>query len=263
MIDYVRMLRINDWIKFYLFIPLVGAVLAGGTHIQILYILLIYFLLIGYAFVVNNYFDVEIDSLHSRKIECNKNPLASGRVSREHVMVIMLFQLVVAILGSLLLSNVGIPFVLLNVLLFTAYSACHIRLKERFVWDIITHGLMFGTVPFLAGFSLCQGRPSGEILCVSLIFFMIACEALVAHQITDYVEDIKATTTTVTRIGQRKGLSLIGVFTAFSLLMLLIVSYQHQIPSWILMALACYLLAYPTYSCRSVFFDFNYRANAE
>jgi 4-hydroxybenzoate polyprenyltransferase len=60
-IDYLRMLRIGDWIRFYPIIPLVGALLAGARAEQLLLIWLIYFAIIGYALVVNNYFDVEID----------------------------------------------------------------------------------------------------------------------------------------------------------------------------------------------------------
>lgn len=263
LIDYLRMLRISDWVRFYMFIPLTGAVMAGGGLNQILLIGVIYFCLISYAFVVNNYFDVDIDKLHIQKMGHNKNPLANGGVSKRGVLVLMLLQIIIALLFSLSLSEIGSAFVLLNALLFTVYSASHIRLKERFAWDIITHGQMFGMIPFLAGFLLCKTALSMEILSVSLIFFFIACEALIAHQVTDYVEDVKATTTTVTHIGQRKGLLLLGVFAVLSLLMLPILANQYQIPSWLMAALAVYLMAYPAYSCRGVFCDIGYCARAE
>ena len=54
MIDYLRMLRIRDWIKFYPLFPLAGAVLAGGGPDQTLLVLIAYICLIGYAFAVNN-----------------------------------------------------------------------------------------------------------------------------------------------------------------------------------------------------------------
>jgi 4-hydroxybenzoate polyprenyltransferase len=263
LIDYLKMLRIQDWIRFYLFIPLAGAVMGGGESHQILLVSIIYFFLISYAFVVNNYFDVDIDKLHLRKMGHNKNPLANGSVSKRGVLVLMLLQIIFALLCSLYLSRIGSAFMLLNILLFTAYSARHIRLKERFGWDIVTHGQMFGMVPFMTGFLLCQTALPVEILSVSLLFFMIACEALIAHQVTDYVEDVKATTTTVTQIGQKKGLLLLGAFAGLSLLMLAIVAYQYQIPSWLIAALAIYLMAYPAYSCRGVFCDIGYCACAE
>lgn len=256
------MLRIKDWIKFYTLIPLAGALLAEGAPIQIAVILFIYLNLISYAFVVNNYFDVEIDRLHSKKMEINKNPLASGKVNKKGVLALMSLQLVFALICSLLLDVTGFYLVLLNILLFTAYSASRIRLKERLGWDIITHGLMFGMLPFLAGFYLCQGNLV-DIILISLIFFAIGCEALIAHQLTEYSEDIKATTTTVTIIGQPKGLSLLGIFTASSLLVLYQVVIQHQIPLWMATVLACCLMAYPAYSCRGMFFDIGYCTSIE
>jgi 4-hydroxybenzoate polyprenyltransferase len=70
MFDYLRMLRIRDWIKFYPLFPLAGAYLAGGGPDQTLLVLIAYVCLISYAFVVNNYFDAEIDRQHRRKVEC-------------------------------------------------------------------------------------------------------------------------------------------------------------------------------------------------
>ena len=85
--EYLRMLRIGDWIKFYIAAPLAGALLAGALPAQIILVFIIYFALIGYAFTVNNYFDVEIDRQHVGKMESNKNPLASGSVGRKRCCV--------------------------------------------------------------------------------------------------------------------------------------------------------------------------------
>jgi 4-hydroxybenzoate polyprenyltransferase len=81
--EYLRMLRIRDWIKFYLAAPLAGALLAGAVPAQIILVFIIYFALIGYAFTVNNYFDVEIDRQHTGKMETNKNPLPRGLLAAE------------------------------------------------------------------------------------------------------------------------------------------------------------------------------------
>lgn len=82
MIDYLRMLRIKDWIKFYPLFPLAGAVLAGGSPDQTLLVLIAYICLIGYAFAVNNYFDAEIDRMHRHKVASGTNPMAAGKVGR-------------------------------------------------------------------------------------------------------------------------------------------------------------------------------------
>lgn len=259
--EYLRMLRISDWIKFYTAAPLAGALLAGAVPSQIVLVFIIYFALIGYAFTVNNYFDVEIDRLHTGKVESNKNPLASGSVGRRGVALMMLFQVVLALL-SLRMSYLGFCLVLLNLLLFTAYSG-GVRLKEWFFIDIITHGLMFGAVPFLAGFVLSRGNIPPEVLLISSIPFILGAEALIAHQVVEYEEDVLSTRTTVTLIGQRNGLLLLGSAATLSIVLLMFMAGTKLLPIWVVTAMGWYLLVYPAYSCRSLIHDFRRTASAQ
>lgn len=261
MIDYLHMLRIGDWIRLYPVIPIVGALLAGAAIEQLLLIWLIYFALIGYAFVVNNYYDVEIDRLHRGKAQSNKNPLASGAISRKGVQITMLVLIGVASL-SLCFGLLGSALVLLNIILVTAYSGGP-RLKDVPLLDIVTHGLMFGAVPFLAGFVLVQGEVTYEALLLTALPFLLGCEALIAHQVVEYEMDIDSTKTTITRLGQRKGLLLLGVLATASIVILLYLTDAAMLPSWATVAAGWYLLAYPAYSCRGIFSDIRHRASAE
>ncbi|NYT02034.1 MAG: hypothetical protein GKC10_04675 [Methanosarcinales archaeon] len=92
---------------------------------------------------------------------------------------------------------------------------------------------------------------------------MIGCEALVAHQLVDYDLDRGFTRTTVTVIGRMYGLILQCLLTGLSLLILLAVSTFYQVPGWLVAGVGWYLLAYPAYSCREVFYDIRHRAIAE
>ena len=74
----------------------------------------------------------------------------------------MLIQIGVSLI-SIAMSRLGFGLIALNIILFTVYSGV-IRLKERPVIDVINHGLMFGAVPFLAGFTLCSGSISTNLL---------------------------------------------------------------------------------------------------
>jgi 4-hydroxybenzoate polyprenyltransferase len=259
--EYLRMLRIGDWIKFYIAAPLAGALLAGAVPAQIILVFIIYFALIGYAFTVNNYFDVEIDKHHAGKMESNKNPLASGSVGRRGVLLMMLFQIGIALV-SLEMSYLGFCLVLLNLILFTAYSG-GIRLKEKFFLDIITHGLMFGAVPFLTGFALSKGSIPPEILLASSLPFILGAEALIAHQVVEYEEDVLSTRTTVTFIGRRNGLLLLGSAAAVSIVLLMFMASTKLLPVWAVTALGWYLLVYPAYSCRSLIRDFRHTASPQ
>jgi 4-hydroxybenzoate polyprenyltransferase len=194
-------------------------------------------------------------------LESNKNPLASGSVDRRGIQLIMFAQVGIAMI-SLNMSFFGFCLVLLNILLFTAYSG-GIRLKERVVLDIFTHGLMFGAVPFLAGFILCNGNIYPETLLMTLLLFILGGEALMAHQVIEYEEDLKSTRTTVIVIGQRNGLLILGFLAVISEVLLFFVASTKLLPFWVLAALSWYLIAYPAYSCRSIFHDFRHIASPE
>lgn len=263
MLDYLRMLRIRDWIKFYPLFPLAGAYLAGGGQDQTLLVLIAYLCLISYAFVVNNYFDAEIDRQHRRKVESGTNPLAAGKVDERGVLLLMFALASTPLILSFRLDLTGALFVVINLLLLTAYSASRIRLKERYLLDAVSHGLMFGAIPFLTGFLLCGGDPSRGTILISLIFFIVGCEALIAHQIVDYAEDLGSTTTTVTRIGEKNGLLMLGGLAALSLVFAFAAARLYQISMAVAAASALYLMAYPTYSVRGMLNDISHRSRAE
>jgi 4-hydroxybenzoate polyprenyltransferase len=251
--DYLRMLRIGDWIKFYMAVPLAGALLAGANASQLILVFIIFFFLISYAFTVNNYFDVDIDRFHKGKASSNKNPLASGLISANAVLMIMLVQIGISLV-SIKMSRLGFGLVLLNIILFTVYSGI-IRLKERIVLDLINHGLMFGAVPFLAGYALCAGSISPNVLSMAAPIFILGSEALMAHQIVDYEEDIASTRTTITMIGQKRGLLLLGLLAFISVVALLFANNIEPLPFWAVAGFGWYLLVYPAYSCRRIIYD--------
>ncbi len=262
--NYLRMFRIGDWIKFYIAMPLAGALLAGANAAQLILVFIIFFFLISYAFTVNNYFDVEIDRFHNGKVQSNKNPLANGLISAREVLIIMLIQIGISAI-SIAMSWLGFGLVVLNIFLFTVYSGV-VRLKERAALDMIIHGLMFGAVPFLGGFALCSGRISPNIFSLALPLFILCAEALIAHQIVEYEEDMKSTKTTITMIGQRNGLLLLGLLAMISVGALFFAKSMPQqlpLPTWAVVGFGWYLLIYPAYSCRSVFYDIRHSASTK
>lgn len=263
MIDYLRMLRIRDWIKFYPLFPLAGAYLAGGGPDQTLLVLVAYICLISYAFVVNNYFDADIDRQHRRKVASGTNPLAAGKVDERGVVLLMFALVSIPLFLSIRLDLVGALFVVFNLLLLTAYSASRIRLKERYLVDAASHGLMFGALPFLSGYLLSGGELTRGTILISLLFFIVGCEALIAHQIVDYSEDLGSTTTTVTRIGEKNGFLMLGGLAALSLIFAFGAARLYQLSLAITAASAIYLMVYPAYSVRGMLNDISHRPCAE
>ena len=260
---YIRVLRIKDWIKFYTIIPLIGAILVNPKDIDFLLIgiiFLIFFCATGYGFVINNYFDIEIDKKHPDKVQSNKNPLVSGDVSPGGTLVLCSLLVGISLSLSLFLSVNGFMFTLFGILLLTLYSERRVRLKERYFVDIITHGAMFGLFPFLAGFSLNGGEINIQIFLISILFMIIGFEALLTHQINDYNEDFGNSDTTVVRIGIRKGWALLGFFVVLSLVNFWLIDYFFNVDLFLKLGASFYLLAYPIYMCRGeIKYDFGNR----
>lgn len=245
-----KMLRVKEWIRFFTPIPLIGAILAHATPFAFILIGVIFFCVIGYGFVINNYFDVEIDKRNTKKVRMGKNPLSAGKVTKKETLVLMSLLLVIPIALSCFLTLTGVLFTVLSISSLTLYSVKYIRLKERFIVDIITHGVMFGLFPFLAGFTLAGGDLNTLTLLVASLFMIIACEALLTHQINDYSEDLGISSTTVVRVGLKKGWALLASVVLVSIANLELIAYCSDIGMLLHGGAFAYLIAYPIYTCR-------------
>ena len=256
-LEYLKMLRVREWIKFFALIPLIGAILAPATPFALISVGVIFFCVIAFGFVVNNYFDVEIDLRNTKKVRRGNNPLSSGRVTKRGTFALMCVLLAIAITLACFLSPgiSGVLFTLLCISLLTLYSVSHIRLKERFIVDILTHGLMFGLFPVLAGFTLAGGDLNSNlnthILLIAALFMIIGCESLLTHQINDYEEDLGYSSTTVVKVGLKKGWVLLASVVLLSIAILELIVHYFDIGLVLHSAAVAYLIAYPFYTCRN------------
>ena len=209
--------------------------------------------MIAFGFVVNNYFDVEIDLRNTKKVRRGNNPLSSGRVTKRGTFALMCMLLAIAITLACFLSPgiSGVLFTLLCISLLTLYSINkYIRLKERFIVDIITHGMMFGLFPFLAGFTLAGGDLNTLTLLAASLFMIIGCEALLTHQINDYGEDFGNSSTTVVRVGLKRGWAMLVFFVLLSIVNLELIVHCSDIGMLLHGGAFAYLIAYPLYTCK-------------
>lgn len=235
--NYFRMMRVEDWIFGYFFIPIIGSIAAIGLSKSILWTALVAFCTIAFGFVINNYADIEIDRCHSHKQKTNKNPLVSNVVSVNGTCVLMVLLVALPLAVCFFLSLPAFFFTACALVLLLVYSLPPVRSKERYIADIATHGLMFGTFPFLIGYTLLS--PGIELFAVRpmtlcILFTIIGCLALIVHQMYDYAEDAGCSPTTVVRIGKRRGWRIFAVFFGLALISLGIACVLLNLPSYIL-----------------------------
>ncbi len=252
---YRKMLRTGDWIKFYPLFPLAGVCLAAGISPDLITVFALFFFITGYGFVINNLYDAEIDKNHSGKAKTGKNPFADGVLSKGETIGMCAVFAGIPLLISLTISWTGFVFTLLCLIALTLYSATPARLKDRFAADIICHGFMFGGLPFLAGYTLAGGailQPFSLPVAAALVCTFICCEALIAHEIMDYHEDLGTTYTTVVGIGLRNGVLLLGITAVLSLAALELMVWWFAIDITINGVIFIFLIVYPLYSFRDI-----------
>ena len=228
------MLRVKDTVKFFFWIPLVGAILVNVSLNDFVLIAIISFCTVSYAFVINNYFDVEIDKKNSKKINSKSNPLAQGLVTKKGVLTLSGILLLIPISLSLFMNFIGFIFVLLSIFGATLYSMSYIRLKERNIIDIVSHGVVFGPFLFLTGVFLSQGMINMSLLAIAFLFTILSANVLLAHQIMDYEEDLGNTKTTVIKIGKKRSYLFLFIFLIVALLLfeIIILKYYSNAQWW-------------------------------
>lgn len=250
---YLKMMRIPDWIKFYMLFPVAGAFLYCEISTDLILVSAIYFCVIAYGFVINNYFDIEIDRRHTRKVRFDTNPLASNRITKRGTLLLSAVLVIVTALVSATMNYFGFFLTLLSILTLTLCSAKPVRLKDRYFIDIITHGVMFGGLPFLAGFALAGGTDVLSLqlpVAIAVLCSIVCYEALILHQIQDYEEDLIGSYTTVVRTGQRKDWLLLALAMLVSLIVLERTAYYSRIGWYLHLAIVALLVLYPLYSSR-------------
>jgi 4-hydroxybenzoate polyprenyltransferase len=234
---YVRMLRVEDWIFGYFFIPLIGTFAAAGISPVLWTTAAVSACILAFGFVINNVADVEIDRLHTAKCVANKNPLTSRSVTVRGSMMLLAVLALVPLILALASSGTAFVIVALTLILWAAYSVYPFRLKERYLVDLATHGIMAGPLLFLVGYSLAVPAVpihTIKVLSLLLLFTCIGCIALLVHQIGDYEEDRGHSSTTVVRIGKKRGWILLAAFLLLSIVCLAAVNLILVLDLWVL-----------------------------
>jgi 4-hydroxybenzoate polyprenyltransferase len=251
--SYFRMLRVEDWIFGYFFIPIIGTIAAAGNSPVLWVTALVSACILAFGFVINNLADVEIDRLHTVKCETSKNPLVNQSVSIRGTWILLLVFALVPIILSILYSFTAFLIVTATLALWAVYSIRPFRLKERYLLDLVTHGIMAGPMLFLVGYTLAAPEVSllsASVVSIIVLFTCIGCMALLVHQISDYEEDRGHSTTTVVQIGKKRGWALLAALFGVSLVCLAAVSLIVSLEPWVLWG-AIALFAIPVFQLRN------------
>jgi len=211
---YFRLLRKKD-ARGYFLMAAFGFILSKGFLFPLQDILLfwaIIFLLLGFGFSINDCFDLREDRLDPTK----KNPIVLGQISLKKALV---FSISLAILGLFLSSLFGLRvflFCLITTLISLFYSSPPLRLKSRFLLDLISHGLFAGSLIFFLPLMILKTQLT---LFYYLIAFSLFCFSIILelrNQTEEYQSDKLAGLKNTTLIlGKEKSEKLLKILSTF------------------------------------------------
>jgi lycopene elongase/hydratase (dihydrobisanhydrobacterioruberin-forming) len=227
---YVRSMRLKGCLGFSLF-AILGFILAQGYSASILNILafsMMIFLYLAFSFSINACFDIKEDKLKGTK----KNPIATGDLSFRNA---LFFSIALPIIGVIISTFFGYKvfgfYVALTILSFF-YSSPPIRLKSRFILDIASHGLFFGSMLFVFPFIFFNANITlfHYLIAFSLFYLSIILE--LRNHIKDYPSDMKAKLkTTVCILNRERSLKInYSLVIAFPMTIFVLLFKVYAIP---------------------------------
>jgi 4-hydroxybenzoate polyprenyltransferase len=250
---YVRMMRVEDWIAGYFFIPLIGTIAIAGISPFLGITAVVSACICAFGFVINNVADVEIDGRHTAKLKSNKNPLVTQAVTLRGTRVLLVLLAFIPLCISFVCSIQAFFCTAATLILWAVYSIHPFRLKERYLLDLATHAIMAGPMLFLVGYTLPRNEaplPAIQVISLCLLFTCIGCIALLVHQIGDYNQDRGHSSTTVVQIGKKKGWILLAALFLISLACLAQVNAVVILEPWVLWGSVA-LYAIPVFMLRN------------
>jgi len=244
MFQYFEAARVGSWFG-WIFNFGFGSVLFGALPFERTVIVLFAFsLATASVFVLNQYFDREAD----RENEVKSNlPVASGRITPRRTLIFSFF-LVISCLVLVFIANVHVlPWFIVYLGLWTAYSTPPFRLKSVPVADFVISGIGAGFLPFLIGGGLTNKLISNipSIMLGAVPLMLIHCGGHIIQAVGDYEADRKTGIHTfVVRYEKKKSVIVAGfmflmasfspfVYSAFGLL-----PYRHLFLFFILFPLS-------------------------
>ena len=196
-----RIFRISEWRGYYgIFIY---SFLVSGTIMSIRFLIfnILFFIYMSSIYLANNIYDRDGDRINPNKM--NKNPLAL--VENPSIFKkLLIIELVVAfILGYMLLSPVNYLIYISSLLLGLFYSIPPLRLKERYMLDLLSHAVFFGIGLILIPLDI------PTILTNIILIMFVGVYSIILelrNEIEDYEYDKEiGYKTTIVRIGYNKG----------------------------------------------------------
>lgn len=233
----IQLTRWKEYIGFTVPLTVLGALLAvqqEGSLLdwRLIPVTLATFLVVAYAFIINDIEDAPDDALEESRRQ--RNPVSAGRVSlrvgHTALVVVALVTLVLYALGGSYAFVIGV----ITLIISHLYSWRKVRLKAWPVTDIVSHSLMLSGLLFLAGY-FAYGVAPGLIWLVFLGVTLFSSYGQLYNQLRDFSVDKEAGLhNTAILLGERNARVLMYAMALLAAACLLIAIAGGAFPAWLL-----------------------------
>ncbi|HPH94498.1 MAG TPA: UbiA family prenyltransferase [Anaerolineaceae bacterium] len=147
----VRLTRVNEFLAFVTVTTLLGAAAAHGEFTwSLVGVLVANWLVVGFAFMINDVEDAPDDALTPSKAV--RNPVSAGHLSSRFATLASLFIAALSFVIYALLGGWTFFFGVICIVISYIYSWRRIRLKNIAVLDFLSHIFMLAGLQYLCGY---------------------------------------------------------------------------------------------------------------
>ena len=178
-----------------------------------------------FLFASNNYFDRHVDSLD--ELKCARNPVCTGEVTSKEVKVLLIVTGAIPLIVSWFFNYLTFIFTAFSIFVFYFYTAEPLRFKNKIGFDVLSHGALINTFPYLFCLIALWDFSTGSIFLLAA-FMMRSVMAQMLQEIRDYEVDKKVEKNTVVALGQKRSAWVVFAIylTLFLSTFALILTYQ-------------------------------------
>lgn len=233
----IQLTRWKEYIGFTVPLTVLGALMAvqqegAGLDWRLVAVTLATFLVVAYAFIINDIEDAPDDALEESRRQ--RNPVSAGRVSLRvgymALAVVALVTLGLYALGGSYAFLIGVVTLIISHL----YSWRKVRLKAWPITDIVSHSLMLSGLLFLAGY-FTYGITPGIIWFVFLGVTLFSSYGQLYNQLRDFAVDKEAGLhNTAILLGERNAKGLMYAMAILAAACFVIGIIGGAFPAWLL-----------------------------
>ena len=233
----IQLTRWKEYFGFTVPLTVLGALMAvqqegAGLDWRLVAVTLATFLVVAYAFIINDIEDAPDDALEESRRQ--RNPVSAGRVSLRvgyiALAVVALVTLGLYALGGSYAFLIGVVTLIISHL----YSWRKVRLKAWPITDIVSHSLMLSGLLFLAGY-FTYGITPGIIWFVFLGVTLFSSYGQLYNQLRDFAVDKEAGLhNTAILLGERNAKGLMYAMAILAAACFVIGIIGGAFPAWLL-----------------------------